>query len=40
MEDINAKHCEVFKMALKPEASLAAIEQAFAVTFELAEARP
>jgi hypothetical protein len=39
MEDMNAKHCEVFKMALKPEASLAAIEQAVAATFELTEAR-
>lgn len=35
MEDMNGKHCELFRCALRPGASLAVIEQAVAATFEL-----
>ncbi|QCP52688.1 nucleotidyltransferase domain-containing protein [Trinickia violacea] len=35
MEGVSEKHCEVFKSALRPEASLEAIEEAVAATFEL-----
>lgn len=37
MECVNGKHCEIFKSALRPDADIAAIEEAVAATFDLVD---